>query len=156
MSYTNLQEHREALRARLLADEKVRDRIAFRAFEIYQRHGDGHGGALNNWLRAEEEVISSLIDQEFQLSSASRGPKRLTVNLGETPKPRVKSVKKAQSRAASHSDTSSTRNAMTKEITPTTFAKTVKDEISTAGAAKKPSGTGVKRKERSKSESRSI
>ena len=66
MSLANLQEHKEALRARLLADEKVRGRIAFRAFEIYQRHGDGHGGALDNWLQAEDEVVSSLIEQEFQ------------------------------------------------------------------------------------------
>jgi DUF2934 family protein len=115
MSLANLQEHKEALRARLLADEKVRGRIAFRAFEIYQRHGDGHGGALDNWLQAEDEVVSSLIEQEFQLSSASRGPKRLKVNLDETPKPRVKPGKKAQPPAASVSDTASKRKAKIKE-----------------------------------------
>ena len=54
VAIADLQKQKEEVRARLLADEEIRGRIAFRAFEIYQRHGDGPGGALNNWLQAED------------------------------------------------------------------------------------------------------
>ena len=85
LAVADLQKQREEVRARLLANEAVRGRIAFRAYEIYQRRGDGHGGALNNWLQAEGEIVSPLVEQELQLSSASTGGKGLKGNLGESP-----------------------------------------------------------------------
>jgi hypothetical protein len=143
------QKQKEEVRARLLADETIRGRIAFRAFEIYQRHGDGHGGALTNWLQAEDEIVSSLVEQELQLSSESTSRK----GRKDSPKASVKPGKKSPSRAASVSDTAAKRKTNTKQPAPTS-AKTIKDEIST-GDAKKPSSAGVKKKERSKSESQS-
>jgi Protein of unknown function (DUF2934) len=150
VAIADLQKQKEEVRARLLADEEIRGRIAFRAFEIYQRHGDGPGGALNNWLQAEDEIVSSLVEQELQLSFVSAGRK----GLKDSPKASVKRGKKSSSRAASVSDTAAKRKAKTKHAAPTS-AKTVKDEISTSDA-KKPSSAGVKRKERSKAESQSV
>jgi Protein of unknown function (DUF2934) len=151
----DLQKQREEARARLLANEVVRGRIAFRAYEIYQRLGDGPGGALNNWLQAEDEVVSPLVEQELQLSSASTGGKGLRGDLGQSPKPRVKPTKKSQSRAASISDTGSKRKAKTKQAVPTS-AKTVKGETKTNRTEKKPAGASAKRKDRSESESKSV
>jgi Protein of unknown function (DUF2934) len=147
----DLQKQREEIRARLLANEEIRRRIAFRAYEIYQRRGDGHGGALNNWLQAEDEVVSSLVEQEFKLLSVSTGRKGLKGNPGESPK--LKPAKKSQSRAASVSDTASKRKAKTKQAAPTS-AKTVKGDMNTGGPAKKPSDARTRRKERSESEGR--
>jgi Protein of unknown function (DUF2934) len=144
------QKQKEEVRARLLADETIRGRIAFRAFEIYQRHGDGHGGALTNWLQAEDEIVSSLVEQELQLSSESTSRK----GRRDSPKASAKPRKKSPSRAASVSDTAAKRKTNTKQPAPTS-AKTIKDEISTSDA-KKLSSAGVKRKERSKAESQSV
>ena len=155
IAVANLQKQREEVRARLLANEEIRGRIAFRAYEIYQRRGDLHGGALSNWLQAEDEVVSSLVEQEFQLSSVSTGRKGLKGNLGESPKPRVKPGKKSQSRAASISDAASKHQAKTKQAAPTS-TKPVKGEMKTGGAAKKQSGASVNREERSKPESKSV
>jgi hypothetical protein len=149
VAIADLQKQKEEVRTRLLADEEIRGRIAFRAFEIYQRHGDGPGGALNNWLQAEDEIVSSLVEQELQLS-VSAGRK----GLKDSPKASVKPGKKSSSRAASVSDTAAKRKAKTKHAAPTS-AKTVNDEISTSDA-KKPSSAGVRRKERSKAESQSV
>ena len=142
------QKQKEEVRARLLADETIRGRIAFRAFEIYQRQGDGHGGALTNWLQAEDEIVSSLVEQELSSESTSRKGRK------DSPQANVKPGKKSPSRAASVSDTAANRKTNTKQAAPTN-AKTIKDEIST-GDAKKPSSAGVKKKERSKSESQSV
>ena len=155
LAVADLQKEREEIRAHLLANEEIQRRITFRAYEIYQRRGDRHGGALNNWLQAQDEVVSPLVELEFQLSSVSTGRKGLKGNLGESPKQRVKPVKKSQSRAASVSDAASKRKAKTKRAAPTS-AKTVKGEMKTGGAAKKPSGASVNREERSKPESKSL
>ena len=148
LAVADLQKQREEVRARLLANEAVRGRIAFRAYEIDQRRGDGHGGAL----KAEGEIVSSLVEQELQLSSASTDRKGFKDKSRE---PRVKLGKKSQSRAASVSDTVSKRKAKTKQAGPTS-AKTVKGEMNTGRAAKKPSGASMNRKERSRPESKSV
>jgi hypothetical protein len=38
----------------------LRELIARRAYEIYEERGMGHGDDINDWLRAEEEVRSTL------------------------------------------------------------------------------------------------
>ena len=152
LAVADLQKQREEVRARLLTNEEIRGRIAFRAYEIYQRRGDGHGGALNNWLQAEGEIVSPLVEQELQLSSASPGWKGLKGNLGDSPEARIKSGKKSQPRVASVSDTASKRKAKTKQAVLTS-AKTVKGETKTSRTAKKPADASAKRKERSESES---
>ena len=147
LAVADFQKQKEEARAHLLANEVVRGRIAFRAYEIYQRRGDGHGGALNNWLQAEGEIISPLVEQELQLSSASTGGKGLKGNFGESRKPRVKPRKKSQSSVASGSDTLSKSKAKTKQAVPTS-AKTVKGETKTSRTAKKPVDASAKRAQR--------
>jgi hypothetical protein len=124
-----------------LANEEIRGRIAFRVYETYQRRGDGHGGALNNWLQAEDEVVSSLVEQELQLLSVSTGRKG---SKGKSREPKVKPSKKSQSHAAPVSDTASKRKAKTKQAP--TSAKAVKGQVNTGGAAKKPSDVNAKTK----------
>jgi hypothetical protein len=102
-------------------------------------------------LQAEDEIASSLVERELQLSSVSTGRN----GLKDLPKASVKPGKKSPSLAASVSDTASKRKAKAKQAAPTS-ANTVKDEMNTGGVAKKPSGARVKRKERGQSESQSV
>jgi hypothetical protein len=102
---------------------------------------------LSLLVAGQDEIVSSLVDK-LQLSSEATKKNR------DSPKASVKPEKKSPSRAASVSDTVAKRKALTKQAASTS-TKIVKDEIS-IGDAKKPSSVGVKRKERSKSESQSV
>ena len=64
------QENIEELRARLLADEQVRSMIAMRAFEIFQLRGGSPGHEADDWLQAEAEILTFVIDEEIRQSAA--------------------------------------------------------------------------------------
>jgi Protein of unknown function (DUF2934) len=149
LAVVDLPKQREEVRTRLLADEEIRERISFRAYEIYQHRGGGDGCALEDWLQAEDEIVASLVEQELEPKSESREGKDFK---GDSPEPPVKPGKKSQSRAASISETASQPKARTRQAAPTS-AKTVKGETNTSQAAKKPSDASARRKEHSKPES---
>jgi Protein of unknown function (DUF2934) len=98
LAVADSQRQREEVRARLLADEEIRGRIAFRAYEISQHRGNGNGTAFEDWLQAENEIVSSLAEQELQPDSEPTGGKGLKGNVGDSPKARIKSGKKSQPR----------------------------------------------------------
>jgi Protein of unknown function (DUF2934) len=54
----------EEVRRRLLGDQQVQQMIRDRAFEIYELRGGQPGGAAQDWLRAEREVLAFLIASE--------------------------------------------------------------------------------------------
>lgn len=57
-------------RQRLLADERVRNLIGRRAYELYLERGGEFGKDQEDWARAEEDVVSllqELIEKESQL-----------------------------------------------------------------------------------------
>jgi hypothetical protein len=58
----------EELRIRLLGNDGVRERVSSRAYELYERRGAGHGRDLEDWVVAENEVLSPLIEQKLKLS----------------------------------------------------------------------------------------
>ena len=155
LAVADLQRQREEVRARLLADEEIRGRIAFRAYEIYQHRGNGNGSAFEDWLQAEDEILSSLAEQELQPDSESTGGKGLKGNLGDSPKVRIKSGKKSRPSVALASDTASKGKARTKQAAPTS-AKSAKGKTNTSRTAKKPADASAKRTERIEAESRSV
>jgi hypothetical protein len=57
-------ESTEELRQRLLRDERVRELISRRAYEIYVMRGGRPGGESQDWFQAESEIISILIEEE--------------------------------------------------------------------------------------------
>jgi hypothetical protein len=59
----------------------LRERIATKAYELYQQHGGNHGHDLDHWLTAEQ-----LVQEEF----ANSNPK---------PEPRQKRTQKARKKA---------------------------------------------------------
>ena len=58
----------EELRIDLLGNDGIRERVSFRAYELYERRGADHGRDLEDWGKAENEVLSPLIEQKLRLS----------------------------------------------------------------------------------------
>lgn len=61
----------EELRERLLRDERAQQLIRMRAFEIYKLRGEHPGGEAHDWLQAESEVLTFLIEEESHSTSVS-------------------------------------------------------------------------------------
>ena len=58
----------EELRIHLLGNDGIRERVSSRAYELYERRGADHGRDLEDWAKAENEVLSPLIEQKLKLS----------------------------------------------------------------------------------------
>ena len=58
----------EELRIHLLANDGIRESVSSRAYELYERCGADHGRDLEDWAKAENEVLSPLIEQKLKLS----------------------------------------------------------------------------------------
>ena len=58
------QKGHQSRRQHLLANEKVREKIAARAYEIFEERGQLHGYDKEDWRQAESEILSELIAQE--------------------------------------------------------------------------------------------
>ena len=82
--------------ASTLNPEEVREKIAVRAYEIYEDRGGQHGRDLEDWLRAEEEVIAQAVEDQPHFSrkqpisiqstdESARAPQEST--RGRRPKP---------------------------------------------------------------------
>ncbi len=61
----------EELRGRLLKDEIVQEMISRRAYEIYQMRGSQPGQDAENWFRAENEILTFLIQEETRREAYS-------------------------------------------------------------------------------------
>ena len=66
-------ESTEELRQRLLRDERVRELISRRAYEIYVMRGGRPGGEGHDWFQAESEILSILIEEESRRADESAG-----------------------------------------------------------------------------------
>lgn len=62
----------DALREELLKDERVQQMIRARAYEIFERRGRAHGHDLDDWLQAENEILSNLM-REASAAKAKSG-----------------------------------------------------------------------------------
>jgi len=58
----------EELRIHLLGNDGIRERVSSRAYELYERRGADHGRDLEDWVEAEHEVLSPLIEQKLKLA----------------------------------------------------------------------------------------
>ena len=65
-------ESTEDLRKRLLQDEQVQMMISMRAYEIYQMRGSQPGHDAEDWFRAENEILTFLIQEESRRETYSR------------------------------------------------------------------------------------
>lgn len=65
-------ETREQICERLLGDEVVRANISLRAYEIYEQRGCAPGCELEDWLQAENELLSPLIEEELRRDGESQ------------------------------------------------------------------------------------
>jgi DUF2934 family protein len=53
----------EELRSRFLNDQNVYERISQRAYELYERRGGEPGRDVEDWIQAENEILSPLIEE---------------------------------------------------------------------------------------------
>jgi len=58
----------EELRIHLQGNDGIRELVSARAYELYERRGADHGRDLEDWLEAENEVLSPLVEQKLKLS----------------------------------------------------------------------------------------
>jgi hypothetical protein len=58
----------EELRIHLLGIDGIRDRVSSRAYELYERRGADHGRDLEDWVEAQNQVLSPLIEEKPELS----------------------------------------------------------------------------------------
>jgi len=56
----------EELRIHLLGNDGIRGSVSSRAYELYQGRGADHGRDLEDWAKAENEVLSPLIEQKLK------------------------------------------------------------------------------------------
>ena len=68
LRHAPLQKKNEELRIHLLGDHGIRERVSLRAYELYEGRGAEHGRDLEDWAKAENEVLSPLIEQKRKLS----------------------------------------------------------------------------------------
>jgi hypothetical protein len=63
-----LRKQTEELRIHLLGNDGIRESVSLRAYELYERRGADHGCDLEDWAKAENEVLSPLIEKKRRLS----------------------------------------------------------------------------------------
>jgi|GEM_PF-1812662 DUF2934 family protein len=71
----------EELRSHLLVDQKIREQISRRAYELYERRGGEPGRDVEDWIQAENEILSPLIEE--QIPRAAKPPQAETSNNPE-------------------------------------------------------------------------
>jgi len=120
----------EEMRSGLLSDPSVRERISQRAYERYERRGGEPGRDFEDWVQAENEVLSVLLEQEMgrltkeAVAKPSEGVGRKKGN-GTTRKlgaDKAVAPKKASS-ASKSSSTEVSKRLSTKTTTPEKKAK---------------------------------
>src|SRR5262245_18653153 len=79
----------EELRGRLLHDQGIRARIAQRAYELYEQRGGAPGRDVEDWVLAENEILSPLIEEEIHRAAGAgtqrtKGPPRTSKALQST------------------------------------------------------------------------
>jgi hypothetical protein len=80
-------ESTEDLRRRLLQEEQVQMMISMRAYEIYKMRGSEAGHDAEDWFRAENEILTFLIQEESRREAYSHDQ----VPGGEIDEPRSES-----------------------------------------------------------------
>jgi hypothetical protein len=44
---------------------ELRSRVALRAYQIFERRGHSHGRDLDDWIRAEQEILCEQLDADL-------------------------------------------------------------------------------------------
>jgi hypothetical protein len=62
----------------IMGDEVLRQRIAEKAYELYEKRGQSHGQDLDDWLEAERLVLGEIKSQAHSTAKKprSRGEKK--------------------------------------------------------------------------------
>ncbi|HYL98206.1 MAG TPA: DUF2934 domain-containing protein [Blastocatellia bacterium] len=109
----------EKMREGLLRDSEVQEMISMRAYDLYLARNSQGGSEVEDWLRAENEILTILIQEELRNRTAfsgaeviqtgeatiaprtRSGKKKPTLSLGESPASKSSKVNKARNAAPS-------------------------------------------------------
>jgi hypothetical protein len=87
------------------AEDDIQGRISFRAYELYQQRGGEPGHDLDDWLQAEQELLSAPNRNEAgrpsgqdQSGAPPEGGRRLPRRVSEQPNPAPTSQRSSGSR----------------------------------------------------------
>jgi Protein of unknown function (DUF2934) len=97
-----MQEQLQELQERLLSSSEVREMIARRAYEIYERRGHMPGHDKEDWFQAEREVLNRFMREDFQ----NRASKAATSHSSQLERAGM-AAKKAVERTAKRMKTTS-------------------------------------------------
>ncbi|HKV42994.1 MAG TPA: DUF2934 domain-containing protein [Blastocatellia bacterium] len=107
----------ESLRQALLNDSEVREMISMRAYEIYLARGGHAGHQVEDWLRAEAEILTLLIEEEV------KGKNKLVEPASSLPEPGFESTKKPRKTTAKASKSTKAKKTPSKEAGPSSDPK---------------------------------
>lgn len=105
----------EERREQLIRDERVRQMIRVRAYEIYQMRGPQPGSQAQDWFQAENEVLAFLIADESRRSDSESQP-TASEPIAPPTQENPASTKKPRTRSASPRKPSSKRGTSKKAI----------------------------------------
>jgi hypothetical protein len=106
----------QEMRDRLSKDERVQNLIRMRAYEIFKSRRGQTGKAAHDWLQAENEVLSYLIQEESRLSAAAaEAASALPPELKATPTAKPPTKARAKQTAARKTKPASKREAPKKK-----------------------------------------
>jgi hypothetical protein len=81
--------------------ETIKDRIEKRAYELFMARGGHHGYAIEDWLKAEKEMLSSEAKPAVSKGGAGKTAKKKATKKKAAPKkkaPKKKTTKKKTAR----------------------------------------------------------
>ncbi len=121
----------EDLRAHLLRDQKIREQISRRAYELYEHRGGEPGRDVEDWVQAENEILSPLIEEQIH-----RAAKPLETETSQVP--RIVSEVVVAKKAKRPSDLTGKRSAKSAESQAKTLkSSTKKSDVKSKGKKKK-------------------
>jgi Protein of unknown function (DUF2934) len=93
----------EKLRGRLLYDQGIRSRISQRAYELYEQRGGDPGRDVEDWLLAENEILSPLIEAEIRRAAREDGTQSTKKPARTSNAPQSSTIKRRSAKAKENS-----------------------------------------------------
>src|SRR5262245_45473155 len=90
----------EELRGRLLHNQGIRERISQRAYELYERRGGEPGRDVEDWIAAENEILSPIIEEKIHSAGRTDATQeiRSAVKPSTAPQPDLINKRSAKSK----------------------------------------------------------
>ena len=79
----------------VVTDDEIREKVALRAYELYQDRGGQHGRDVDDWLQAETDVLAEA-DQQKRLSARKQPFATQSAEAPQSPRRTQRTANKAR------------------------------------------------------------